>query len=144
MSRLIVKNLPNKIKEQRIQDIFSSQGGEITDVKLCYTKAGVFRKFGFVGFREPSHAEQARKYLDKTFIDTSKISVSICKALGDQTVPRPWSKYSENSSAFSRKAKESQERKERILQLQDKKERKKKRKDEEEGEDAPGEESTLP
>ena len=105
MSRLIVKNLPNKIKEERLRDIFSAQGGEITDVKLCYTRKGVFRKFGFIGYKQAEEASKVIEFLNDTFIDTSKISVQLCKALGDQTVSRPWSKHSEGSSAFSKKGK---------------------------------------
>jgi multiple RNA-binding domain-containing protein 1 len=48
MSRLIVKNLPKGVKEQKLRDLFG-QKGTITDVQLKY-KDGKFRQFGFVGF----------------------------------------------------------------------------------------------
>ena len=117
-SRLIVKNLPNKIKEKRIREVFSSKGGEITDIKLCFTKNGNFRKFGFVGFKNAEDALQAKEFLNNTFIDTSKIEVDECKSLGDLSVPRPWSKYTEGSSAFSRKANVIEERKKKVRELQ--------------------------
>jgi len=117
-SRLIVKNLPNKIKEKRIREVFSSKGGEITDIKLCFTKNGNFRKFGFVGFKNAEDALQAKEFLNNTFIDTSKIQVDECKSLGDLSVPRPWSKYTEGSSAFSRKANVIEERKKKVRELQ--------------------------
>lgn len=118
MSRLIVKNLPEKIKEEKLKEIFSSKGGEITDVKLCFTKRGVFRKFAFIGFRTEEAAQAAMKYNDKTYINTSKIAVEICKDLYDPTIPRPWSRHSKDSSAHLRKEKETQERRDRIKTLQ--------------------------
>ena len=121
MSRLIVKNLPEKLKEEKFRDIFSNAGGEITDLKLCFTRKGVFRKFGFVGYKNQEDAKNALNQLNKTFINTSKISVELCKDLGDETAPRAWSKYSKDSSAFSRKSKEIKERKDRIKQLQQQK-----------------------
>ena len=118
MSRLIVKNLPEKIKEEKFREIFSSVGGEITDLKLCFTKKGVFRKFGFVGYKTEEAAKKALDHLNKTFINTSKIAVEMCKDFGDSNSQRAWSKYSKDSSAHLRKEKEVKERKERIKKLQ--------------------------
>ena len=101
MSRLIVKNLPKNITEERVKTIFAEMG-QITDLKLKYTKNGVFRRFAFVGFKTHTEGERALKHFNNTFIDTSKIQVYICKDLGDETAPRPWSKYSEKSSAFQK------------------------------------------
>jgi len=122
MSRLIVKNLPEKIKEEKFREIFSS-AGQITDLKLCFTRKGIFRKFGFVGYQNETDAKNALNQLDKTFINTNKISIEICKDLGDDTAPRAWSKYSKDSSAHSRKTKEIQERKDRIKKLQESEEK---------------------
>ena len=102
MSRLIVKNLPKNITEERVKTIFAEMG-QITDLKLKFTKNGVFRRFAFVGFKTHTEGERALKHFNNTFIDTSKIQVDICKDLGDETAPRPWSKYSEKSSAFQKK-----------------------------------------
>ena len=110
MSRLIVKNLPKNITEERVKTIFAEMG-QITDLKLKYTKNGVFRRFAFVGFKTHTEAERALKHFHNTFIDTSKLRVDICKDLGDETAPRPWSKYSEKSSAFQKKAQKDEERK---------------------------------
>lgn len=127
MSRLIIKNLPEKIKESRLREIFSSKGGQITDVKLCFTKRGVFRKFAFIGYTNEGDAAKALNFFNKSFIDTSKIQVDVCKDLGDQSVPRPWSKYAKGSSAFSRKSNEIEDRKSRIKNLQEKESSKKKK-----------------
>lgn len=110
MSRLIVKNLPKNIKEERVRTIFEEMG-QITDMKLKYTKNGVFRRFAFVGFKTLTEAQRALKHFNNTFIDTSKIQVDICKDLGDESAPRPWSKYSEKSSAFQKKAVKKEQRK---------------------------------
>ena len=103
MSRLIVKNLPKNIKEERMNGIFSEMG-QITDLQLKFTKRGVFRRFAFVGYKTQTEAQRALKHFNNTFVDTSKIQVDICKDFGDDTAPRPWSKYSENSSAFQKRA----------------------------------------
>ncbi|XP_038059469.1 probable RNA-binding protein 19 [Patiria miniata] len=102
MSRLIVKNLPKGIKEDKVRNLFAAHG-EITDLQLKYTSAGVFRKFAFVGFRAKSSAPKAAKCLNNTFIDSSKLQVEIAKDLGDESIARPWSRYSEKSSAFQKK-----------------------------------------
>jgi len=136
MSRLIVKNLPENIKEARLREVFSNYGGEITDLKLCFTKKGVFRKFAFVGYKTDNDASTALKSLHKTFIDTSKITVEKCVNFGEETdTPRPWSKYSKGSSAFRRHTKEIEDRKNRIQDLQSrkKKEAKKTKKSSEDG-----------
>lgn len=101
MSRLIIRNLPKNIKEERIRSIFASKG-ELTDIKLCYTKDGKFRKFGFVGYKTEDQATDALQHFNKSFIDTSKITVDFAKNLGDESLPRPWSKYTEGSSAHER------------------------------------------
>lgn len=110
MSRLIVKNLPKNIKEERINQIFGEMG-QITDLNLKYTKRGVFRRFAFVGYKTQTEAQRALKHFHNTFIDTSKIHVDICKDFGDDTAPRPWSKYSEKSSAFQKRAERLESRK---------------------------------
>ena len=55
---------------------------------------------------EAKPAEEAGKAvarMDKTFIDTSRIGVELARGVGDATLPRPWSKYSEGSSRFQGK-----------------------------------------
>merc|ERR1712141_186755 len=127
MSRLIIKNLPENIKESRLRQVFTTHGGEITDLKLCFTKKGVFRKFAFVGYKTDDEASVAVKALHKTFIDTSKIAVEKCVNFGEETdKPRPWSKYSKGSSAFRRHTKEIEDRKTRIKELQSSGKKKKK------------------
>ena len=101
MSRLIIRNLPKNIKEDRVRSIFVAKG-ELTDVKLCYTKDGKFRRFGFIGYKTEDQAQAALQHFNKSFIDTSKITVDIAKNLGDESLPRPWSKYSQGSSANKR------------------------------------------
>ena len=101
MSRLIIKNLPKNIKEGRFRSIFAAKG-ELTDVKLCYTKDGKFRRYGFVGYKTGDLAKAALSYFNNSYIDTSKIFVDVAKNFGDLSLPRPWSKYSEGSSANKR------------------------------------------
>jgi len=58
------------------------------------------RLFGFVGFKTEEEATKARKFFDKTFIDTSRIAVEFALAQNDPKLSRPWSKYSKGSSAY--------------------------------------------
>lgn len=94
MSRLIVKNLPNGMKEERFRQLFSAFG-TLTDCSLKFTKDGKFRKFGFIGFRSEAEAQRALSHFHKSFVDTSRITVEFCKSFGDPTKPRAWSKHAQ-------------------------------------------------
>ncbi|KAL7986775.1 hypothetical protein Chor_013058, partial [Crotalus horridus] len=73
MSRLIVKNLPNGIKEERFRHLFAAFG-TLTDCCLKFTKDGKFRKFGFIGFQSEEDAKTAQSHFNKSFIDTSRVT----------------------------------------------------------------------
>lgn len=105
MSRVIVKNLPQKCSEEKVKELFSSCG-EVTDVRLMRTKAGTFRKFGFVGYSSEQQAQEALKQFNKTYMGSSKIEVEVAKPYGDQTLERPWSKYSSSQMKKGRGKKE--------------------------------------
>ncbi|XP_033112126.1 probable RNA-binding protein 19 [Anneissia japonica] len=102
MSRLVVKNLPKRVKEEKIKETFGKIG-EITDLQLKYTKAGKFRQFAFVGYKSNAEAEKAVKFFNKTFLDSSRLQVELCKSIGDPDAVRPWSKYSSESSAYKKR-----------------------------------------
>uniref|UniRef100_UPI00358FF20C probable RNA-binding protein 19 n=1 Tax=Myxine glutinosa TaxID=7769 RepID=UPI00358FF20C len=82
MSRLVVKNLPKDIKEERFRKIFADFGS-LTDCKLKFTKDGRFRQFGFVGYQTQEEAQAALRHFNKSFVDTSKVVVEMCKPFGD-------------------------------------------------------------
>ncbi|KPM05104.1 RNA-binding protein 19-like protein [Sarcoptes scabiei] len=71
MSRIFIENLPKNITENEIVNKFSEKG-EITDVKLRKSKRNAF-----VGFKLPEQAQDACEYFNKTFINSSRISVKI-------------------------------------------------------------------
>ncbi|ROL50773.1 putative RNA-binding protein 19 [Anabarilius grahami] len=98
MSRLIVKNLPNGMKEDRFRKMFADFG-TLTDCTLKFTKDGKFRKFGFIGFKTEEDAEKALKHLNKTFVDTSRVTVEFCTDFGDPNKARPWSKHTRQPSS---------------------------------------------
>ncbi|XP_063769363.1 probable RNA-binding protein 19 [Pseudophryne corroboree] len=104
MSRLIVKNLPNGMKEDRFRDLFAAFG-TLTDCSLKYTKDGKFRKFGFIGFGLADEAKEALKHFNKSYIDTSRISVELCKSFGDPAKDKAWSKYSQKNAKEAAKKK---------------------------------------
>ncbi|OCH87831.1 hypothetical protein OBBRIDRAFT_795808 [Obba rivulosa] len=86
MSRLIVKNLPSYLTQQRLRAHFESKdgpGGTLTDVKVVLRPDGTSRRFGFVGYKSPAEAERAKKWYDRTFVDGSRISVEIVEGVRD-------------------------------------------------------------
>ena len=99
MSRLIIKGLPKSVTADELKEHFS-RCGHITDVRLVHTRAGIFRRFGFVGYATEKQAEEAVSYFHNTFIGSSRVEVQIAKPYGDKEIPRPWSKYSTGSSAY--------------------------------------------
>ncbi|XP_075977472.1 putative RNA-binding protein 19 [Anticarsia gemmatalis] len=122
MSRLIVKNLPNKVTVEKLKDIFSEKG-EVTDVQLKYTKDGKFRNFGFIGYRSEEQATEARDYFDGTCINSMQIQVQTCANLGDEKKPKAWSKYAPDSSAYKKLHKDEIEEEE-LKRKTEKKEKK--------------------
>ncbi|KAM9371840.1 putative RNA-binding protein 19 [Phaethornis superciliosus] len=98
MSRLIVKNLPNGMKEDRFRKLFAAFG-TLTDCCLKFTKDGKFRKFGFIGYKSEAEAQTALNHFHRSFIDTSRVTVELCKSLGDPSKPKAWSKHSQQIPA---------------------------------------------
>lgn len=82
MSRLIVKNLPIYLTEEKLKDHFSKKG-IVTDVKILRNHEGKSRRFGFVGFKSDEEAEKAVKFFDQSFIDTAKLQVELARKLND-------------------------------------------------------------
>ncbi|XP_025974990.2 probable RNA-binding protein 19 isoform X2 [Dromaius novaehollandiae] len=98
MSRLIVKNLPNGINEKRFRKLFAAFG-TLTDCCLKFTKDGKFRKFGFIGYKSEDEAKTAMNHFNRSFIDTSRVIVELCKSFGDPSKPKAWSKHSQKLPA---------------------------------------------
>ncbi|KAH8276359.1 hypothetical protein KR026_004754 [Drosophila bipectinata] len=96
MSRIIVKQLPKHITEEKLRQIFGAQG-TITDLQLKYTPDGKFRQFCFVGYSTEDEAQAAIKHFDNTCIQTSRVRVESCAALGSEAKPQSWSKYAKDS-----------------------------------------------
>ncbi|XP_065936670.1 probable RNA-binding protein 19 isoform X2 [Magallana gigas] len=127
MSRLIVKNLPKKIKEEKLRSMFGSVG-TLTDCSLKYTKEGVFRNFAFIGYTSETEADQAINQYNKTFINACRIYVEKAKDFSDSSKPRAWSKYSRDSSAFQKKQKSLEDQPNENTKNTEKKEKKEKKK----------------
>lgn len=123
MSRLIVKNLPKSVTEDKLKEHFSKKG-IITDVQLKYTKDGIFRRFCFIGYKTEEEAQNAVDYFNQTYIDTSKISVELCAKLGDSSKPKSWSKYAIDSVASEKIANKSVKAEEEIPVKKEKKKKK--------------------
>lgn len=83
MSRVVVKNLPpSGVAEKEIRKHFEDIDN-ITDVKLMYNQAGIFRRFAFVGFKSSEAADRAIEKLNNSFIKNNKLSLELCKSLKD-------------------------------------------------------------
>ncbi|KAM5538761.1 hypothetical protein V8D89_007483 [Ganoderma adspersum] len=92
MSRLIVKNLPAYLTQERLRKHFSASdgpGGTLTDVKLVLKPDGTSRRFGFVGFKSAEEAERAKKWFNRSFVDSSRITVDVVDGAKDAPAPRP-------------------------------------------------------
>lgn len=107
MSRLHIQNIPVYLTEDRLRDHFSSQG-DVTDVCIVKTKEGKSRKFGFVGYRTEEDAARAKKYFDKTFLDTCKLQIQKALPRESAEIQRPWSQHSKGSSRFDQNLKAKQ------------------------------------
>ena len=76
-SRLIVKNIPKHITEERLREHFSTKGF-VTDAKIM-KKGDKSRLFCFIGYKTEGDAAAAKKFFHNTFIDTSRIVVDFAK-----------------------------------------------------------------
>ncbi|KAF4790017.1 putative RNA-binding protein 19 [Turdus rufiventris] len=94
-----------QMKEERFRKLFGAFG-TLTDCCLKYTKDGRFRKFGFIGYKSEDEAQTALNHFNKSFIDTSRVTVELCKSFGDPTKPKAWSKYSQKAPASEKQTKE--------------------------------------
>lgn len=81
-SRLFVKNLPPTINETDFRRHFSTGGREVTDIKLIPK-----RRIGYVGYKTPEEAAKAVKFLNKSYIRMSKISVELARPISDPSLP---------------------------------------------------------
>ena len=80
MSRLIVKNLPSYVTPVRLREHFEQKScpiGTITDFKVALKPDGTSRRFGFVGYKTENEALAAKEWFDRTFIDSTRISVNV-------------------------------------------------------------------
>lgn len=86
------------MKEDRFRKLFGAFG-TLTDCCLKFTKEGKFRKFGFIGYKSEEEAQTALNHFNRSFIDTSRITVELCKSFGDPSKPKAWSKHSQKVPA---------------------------------------------
>lgn len=80
MSRLMIKNLPSYVTPVRLRQHFEQKEcpqGTLTDVKVAFKPDGTSRRFGFVGYKTDAEASAAKDWFDKTFIDSTRINVTL-------------------------------------------------------------------
>ncbi|NXQ94515.1 RBM19 protein, partial [Sagittarius serpentarius] len=88
--------LASQMKEDRFRKLFAAFG-TLTDCCLKFTKDGKFRKFGFIGYKSEDEAQTAMNHFNRSFIDTSRVTVELCKSFGDPSKPKAWSKHSQKA-----------------------------------------------
>lgn len=76
-ANVYVKNIDEKTTQQDLYELFSTTGGEVVSCKLELFKDGSSRGFGFVQFKEETHAEQAIEKLNGHKLHDKNIEV--CK-----------------------------------------------------------------
>lgn len=108
-----------QISEEKLRNIFGTKG-TITDLQLKYTPDGKFRQFCFVGYSSEAEAQAAIKHFDNTCIQTSRVRVESCAALGSEEKPQSWSKYAKDSKKNLEKLKEAAQPKEKNQEKQKK------------------------
>ncbi|NXV45520.1 RBM19 protein, partial [Uria aalge] len=86
----------SQMKEDRFRKLFAAFG-TLTDCCLKFTKEGKFRKFGFIGYKSEDEAQAALDHFNRSFIDTSRVTVELCKSFGDPSKPKAWSKHSQKA-----------------------------------------------
>lgn len=118
MSRIIVKNLPQYVTEDRLKEHFSKKG-DVTDVKLRKNNKGESRRFAFIGFKSDEEAEEAVRYFNGSFMDTAKIGVHLAKSFADPTVPKSFKE--KRREAFQKVREREQRDQEREEQEQERK-----------------------
>ncbi|EFR04410.1 multiple RNA-binding domain-containing protein 1 [Nannizzia gypsea CBS 118893] len=74
-TRVFVSGLPPSLTSDKLRNHFA-QRFEVTDAHVIPN-----RRIGFVGFKGPDLAENAVKYFNKSFINMSKISVEMARAV---------------------------------------------------------------
>ena len=62
--------------EKSLRELFG-QKGTVTDCSLKFER-NQFRRFAFIGFSSAEQAQDAQRFFDRTFVNSSKISVSYC------------------------------------------------------------------
>ena len=65
-----------QITDKKIRDLFGDYG-TVTDCSLKYNAEGTFRRFAFIGFAAEEQADRAIEALNNTFVNTSKIQVTL-------------------------------------------------------------------
>lgn len=132
MSRIIVKGLPVYLTDDNLREHFTKRLRQkhshqavngsgpdlITDVKILRDRNGESRRFGFIGYRNEEDAFDAVEYFNGSFINTSKIEVSMAKSFADPRVPQPMKEKRREA------LKRFREKEEKLLQEENRKKKK--------------------
>lgn len=89
-----------------MKEHFAKQGN-VSDVKLMKKRNGESRRFAFIGYKSDAEAQQAVRFFNGSFIDTSRISVEVAKTFSDPTVP---ASVREKKRLMSQRLAETEER----------------------------------
>ncbi|KAA6404004.1 MAG: putative pre-rrna processing protein [Streblomastix strix] len=122
--RIIVFGLPDYFQDEGLRQHFSSFAA-VTDASIKRKTNGKSRQFGFVGFKDEVTAQNAVNHFNKTFVNTSRITVELAKPVGDVSISIPKSNKSQKRKEFFEKQKDIKDQND----VKDKDKRKKKGKE---------------
>ncbi|EFJ46013.1 hypothetical protein VOLCADRAFT_63158, partial [Volvox carteri f. nagariensis] len=60
---------------------------------------GRSRQLGFIGFKSVDEAAAALRYYNRSYMDTAKLAVEFARKVGDEQLPRAWSKHTSGTTA---------------------------------------------
>jgi multiple RNA-binding domain-containing protein 1 len=78
----------------------------ITDARVCLSKTGVSRRFGFIGFKSSEDAKKAVQMLNQTYIGTSKVLADFALPVGDEHIPSAMGRISQKNIKHKPKGRE--------------------------------------
>ena len=82
---------PEKLKAHLSQR--DGPGGTLTDLKVARKSDGTSRRFAFVGYKTEEEAKKVAEWFNRTFIDSTRITVQVIEVSAQSLIPRVLHKY---------------------------------------------------
>ncbi|KAJ9461809.1 Multiple RNA-binding domain-containing protein 1 [Diplonema papillatum] len=93
VSRIRVVGLPNTVDAKKLKAFFGS-AGEVTDCSIIRNQYNNRPRMAFIGYKTSDAASAAVKRLNRSYMDTSKLTVEFAKEIGDERAEdNAWSRH---------------------------------------------------